>query len=47
LLHDGFLLDLFFDPEDGGDMLLWKVDWFSMAYIALYPIQWNSSDDYV
>jgi hypothetical protein len=22
LLHDGFLLDLFFDPEDGGDMLL-------------------------
>jgi hypothetical protein len=22
LLHDGFLLGLFFDPEDGGDMFL-------------------------
>jgi hypothetical protein len=25
LLHTGFLLDLFFDPEDGGDMFLQNV----------------------
>jgi hypothetical protein len=26
LLHVGFLLGLFFDPEDGGDMFLRNVD---------------------
>jgi hypothetical protein len=25
LLHAGFLLGLLFDPEDEGDMLVWKV----------------------
>jgi hypothetical protein len=25
--HVGFLLDLFFDPEDGGDMHLRNVGW--------------------
>jgi hypothetical protein len=25
LLHDGFLLGLFFNPEDGGDMFLQNV----------------------
>jgi hypothetical protein len=36
LLHAGFVLGLFFDPEDGG-MFLGNVDWFSMDYKALYP----------
>jgi hypothetical protein len=29
LLHAGFLLGLFFDPEDGGNMLLRKAGWLS------------------
>jgi hypothetical protein len=29
LLHAGFLLGLFVDPEDGGDMFLGEVDRFS------------------
>jgi hypothetical protein len=37
LLHTGFMLCLFFDPEDEGDMFLWKLRWLSTEYIALYP----------
>jgi hypothetical protein len=33
----GFLLGLFFDPEDGGDMFLRNVDSFSTDYTALHP----------
>jgi hypothetical protein len=36
-------LDLFFDPEDGGDMILRNVSWFSTGYAALYPRRQNSS----
>jgi hypothetical protein len=43
LLHDSFLLGLFFYPEDGGDMFLWNVSWLSMDYIPLYPRIQNSS----
>jgi hypothetical protein len=35
--HAGFLLGLFFDPEDGGDMLLRNVGRLSTDYKALYP----------
>jgi hypothetical protein len=34
--RSGFLLDLFFDPEDGGDMFLRNVGWLSTDYMALY-----------
>jgi hypothetical protein len=36
-LHAGYLLGLFFYPEDGGDMLLRNVDSLSTDYIELYP----------
>jgi hypothetical protein len=29
LFHASFLLDLFFNPEDGDDMFLWNVGWLS------------------
>jgi hypothetical protein len=38
--HAGFLLGLFFHPEDGGDMFL-RTD-----HVALYPRRQNSSSDY-
>jgi hypothetical protein len=37
LLHVHFLLGLFLDPEDVGDMFLRSVSWFSADYIAVYP----------
>jgi hypothetical protein len=37
LIHAGFLLVLFFDPEDGGDMFLRIIDYLSTDYTALYP----------
>jgi hypothetical protein len=43
MLHDGFLVGLFLDPEDGGDILLWKVGSFSTDYIVSYPRRQNSS----
>jgi hypothetical protein len=41
--HAGFLLSLFFSPEDGSDMLLRNVGWLSTDYTALYPRRWYSS----
>jgi hypothetical protein len=36
LFHAFFLLDLFFDPEDGNDMFLQNVGCLSTEYKALY-----------
>jgi hypothetical protein len=36
-LHACFLLGLFFNPEDGGDMLLRNGGRLSTGYIVLYP----------
>jgi hypothetical protein len=33
----GYLLGLFFDPEDRDDMFLRNVGWLSTDYMALYP----------
>jgi hypothetical protein len=41
--HAGFLLGLFFDPEDGCDMLLRNFGWLSAHYTAVYPRRQNSS----
>jgi hypothetical protein len=41
--HAGFLLGLFFDPEDRGDMFLRNVGWLSTDYTALYHRIWYSS----
>jgi hypothetical protein len=35
--HADFLLSLFFDPEDGGDIFLRNVGYLSTDYAALYP----------
>jgi hypothetical protein len=35
VLHAGFLLDLFFDPEDGDDMLLRNICRFSTVYTVI------------
>jgi hypothetical protein len=37
LLTRWFLLGLFFDPKDGGDMFLRKVGCLAKDYTALYP----------
>jgi hypothetical protein len=37
----GFLLGIFFDPEDGGDMFLRNVGWLSADYTTLYPRRQN------
>jgi hypothetical protein len=35
--HAGFMLGLFFDPEDGSDMFVGSVHWLSTEYTALHP----------
>jgi hypothetical protein len=35
--------ELFFDPEDGGDMFLWNVGCNAMDYTASYRRRWYSS----
>jgi hypothetical protein len=42
-LHPGFLLDLFFDLENRGDMFLRNIGWLSTDCTALYPRRWCSS----
>jgi hypothetical protein len=37
LLHARFSPDLLYNPENGGEMFLWNVDWLSADYTALYP----------
>jgi hypothetical protein len=37
MLHADFLLGLFFDTEDGGQIFLRNVGWLSTDYRALYP----------
>jgi hypothetical protein len=41
--YAGFLLGLFFDPEEGGDMFLRNVDSLSTVYRELYPRRHRSS----
>jgi hypothetical protein len=41
--HAGFLLSLFFHPEDGGDIVLRRVGSLSTDYTALHPRRQNSS----
>jgi hypothetical protein len=36
-VHAGFLLGLFFDPEDGSDMFLRNVGWLSTDCKAFFP----------
>jgi hypothetical protein len=43
LLHNDFLMDLFFDPEDGSYLLLRNVRWLSPDYTALYHRRQKSS----
>jgi hypothetical protein len=35
--HAGFLLGLFFNPKDGGDMFLGNIGSLSMYYMVSYP----------
>jgi hypothetical protein len=37
VLHPGFSLGLFFDPEDEGDMFTRNIGSISADYTALYP----------
>jgi hypothetical protein len=43
LLAASFLLGLFFDPEDGGNMFLLNDECLSVDYTALYPRRQNTS----
>lgn len=37
----GFLLCIFFGPENGGDIFIWNVGWISEVYTVLYPRRLN------
>jgi hypothetical protein len=37
LLHAGFFLGLFLDPEDGGEVFLQNVGCLTTDHTALYP----------
>jgi hypothetical protein len=37
VLYADFLLGLFFDPENGGDIFLVNVGWISADYMSIYP----------
>jgi hypothetical protein len=43
VLHAGFLLGLFFDPDKGGEVFLRNFGPLSTDYTALYPIRQNYS----
>jgi hypothetical protein len=43
LLHAGFLLGPFFEPEDGSGIFLRNIDCFSTDYMALYSRKQHSS----
>jgi hypothetical protein len=43
LHNSGFLLGLFFDPEDGGYIFLRNIGCHLADYTALYPRRWYSS----
>jgi hypothetical protein len=42
-LYVGFLLGIFFDPENGGDIFLRNFGGLSTDYEALYPKRQKSS----
>jgi hypothetical protein len=44
VLHAGFFLGPFFEPEDGGDMFHQNISWLSVDYTASYPRKQNSSE---
>jgi hypothetical protein len=44
--HAGFLLGLFFDPENEDHIFLRNVGWLSTHYAALYPKRRNSWQNY-
>jgi hypothetical protein len=41
--HAGFLLGVFFDPEDGVDKFIWYVCWLSKDYRTLCPRRYSTS----
>jgi hypothetical protein len=45
LLHAGFLLHLFFGPEDRGDMFIRNFCWLSTHYMPLHHRRHNSSKE--
>jgi hypothetical protein len=42
LLHAGFLLGIFFNPKDGGDIFLWNISWLPVDYNSSCPTRENS-----
>jgi hypothetical protein len=42
MLHSGFFVSVFFDPEDGSDIFLRNVGWLSTDYTTSYARRYNS-----